>query len=119
MKKLAVIGFGISVVLLLFSCYLFLIVAPAADIADAAMSQMRDADVDNVTSVFLNPEYSSLFETYERKLDYGIYLFFASMLSFVLCIIPVFKKENLAIIGTIFSLIAFVVGAAYGTHLFS
>jgi hypothetical protein len=46
-------------------------------------------------------------------------LLLGSFLPILLCIIPVFKKNKLAILGLIFCVGDFFIGAAYGSHLFS
>lgn len=120
MKKLSLIGFSMSVIFLIFGLYLIFIVAPESDIARLEMEMMQDAQMgDYSVSLFETPGYVDLFAQSEKKVDYGIVLLLGSFLPFLLCIIPVFKKNKLAILGLIFSLGAFFIGAAYGSHMFS
>ena len=120
MKKLSLIGFSMSVIFLFFGLYLIFIVAPESDIARLEMEMMQDAHMgDYSVSMFDIPGYADAFATSEKKADYGMVLLLGSFLPFLLCIIPVFKKNKLAILGLIFSLGAFFIGAVYGSHMFS
>lgn len=120
MKKLSLIGFSMSIIFLIFGLYLIFIVAPESDVASLEMEMMQEAQMgDYSTSLFETPGYAELFATSERKVDYGMVLLLGSFLPLLLCLIPVFKKDKLAILGVIFSLGAFFIGAAYGSHMFS
>jgi hypothetical protein len=120
MKKLSLIGFSMSVIFLIFGLYLILIIAPESETAALEMEMMQQANMgDYSVSLFETPGYAEAFATSEKKVDYGMVLLLGSFLPFLLCIIPVFKKNKLAILGLVFSLGAFFIGAAYGSHMFS
>jgi hypothetical protein len=53
------------------------------------------------------------------KTDLGIGVMFAGILGFLLSIFPAIKKQKIAWIGVLTGLVAFVIGAAFGTHMFS
>lgn len=109
-----------SVIFLIFGLYLILIIAPESETATHEMEMMQQANMgDYSVSLFETPGYAEAFATSEKKVDYGIVLLLGSFLPFLLCIIPVFKKNKLAILGLVFSLGAFFIGAAYGSHMFS
>ena len=130
MKKVALIGFILSVALLSFGLYLHFVVAPAAGIAESkeqaaleAITQLESTTTSNsnqIADTYLqSPERMKLLETMEMKTDYGIYTLLGSILPFLLCAVAAFKKQKIAYLGLILSLTAFFIGAAYGTHMFS
>lgn len=120
MKKLSLIGFILSVLVLIFALYVQFVVAPDADLAEAEMDFIIKNNTSDINvSYFELPGYADAFMRMEAKVDFGIILLLASIVPFLLCVIPVFKKNKLAIIGFLFSLAAFFIGAAYGTHMFS
>ncbi len=120
MKKLSLVGFSLSVIFLIFGLYLIFIIAPESETAALEMEMMQQANMgDYSVSLFETPGYAEAFATSEKKVDYGMVLLLGSFLPFLLCIIPVFKKNKLAILGLVFSLGAFFIGAAYGSHMFS
>ncbi len=56
----------------------------------------------------------------DAYIDTATYVLFAGVLAFILCLIPAIKKKDKwAFVGLILSLVAFLIGAATGTHLFS
>lgn len=120
MKKFALGGFIVALLVFGFALYVQFMVVPSAEVAEA---QMLDYELSFVsegsTSVFSKPEYQQLLETFELKVTYSIYLFFAAIFSFLLCIYPAIKKNGLSILGLILSLVSFFIGAVYGTHMFS
>ena len=120
MKKLSLVGFSLSVIFLIFGLYLIFIIAPESETAALEMEMMQQANMgDYSVSLFETPGYAEAFATSEKKVYYGMVLLLGSFLPFLLCIIPVFKKNKLAILGLVFSLGAFFIGAAYGSHMFS
>lgn len=120
MKKLSLVGFSMSVIFLIFGLFLIFIIVPESETAALEMEMMQQANMgDYSVSLFETPGYAEAFAISEKKVDYGMVLLLGSFLPFLLCIIPVFKKNKLAILGLIFSLGAFFIGAAYGSHMFS
>ena len=127
MKKVALIGFILSVAFLSFALYLHFVVAPAAGIAEskeqAALDAINNTSISNSNEIadadYKSPERMKLFETMEMKTDYGIYTLLGSILPFLLCAVAAFKKQKIAYLGLILSLTAFFIGAAYGSHMFS
>ena len=127
MKKVALIGFILSVAFLSFALYLHFVVAPAAGIAEskeqAALDAINNTSISNSNEIadayYKSPERMKLFETKEMKTDYGIYTLLGSILPFLLCAVAAIKKQKIAYLGLILSLTAFFIGAAYGSHMFS
>jgi len=119
MKQLGKIGLILGILCLLFGLYILFIVKPASEIAEAQMEQMAAASYPGEQEYYSMPEYREAMETSEKKSDYAGYLFFASMLPVLMCLIGSFKKDKMAWLGLIISLGAFFIGAAYGTHMFS
>lgn len=120
MKRFTLVGFIISVVVFLGAIYLQFIVVPDSEIAEVQMMQYEaDFLSGAITDAYNSPEYRSLFETYEAKVIYGMYLFFAAILAFLLLVYPAIKKHGIAILGIILSFVSFFIAAVHGTHMFS
>jgi hypothetical protein len=119
MKTFTLIGFSISILVFLGAVYLQFVVVPESEIAEIQMMQY-DADFMGGNTDFNNtPEYRALVETFDAKVIVGMYLFFAAIASFLLVIYPAIRKNSLAILGVILSLVSFFIGATHGTHMFS
>lgn len=125
MKPLSLIGFILSILLLGFSLYLHFVVAPASAIAESEEQYQSDllnkADVteEQRNAYYQSPERMKLLDTMNLKTDYGIYALMGSILPFLLCLVGAMKKQKIAYLGLVFSLAAFFIGAAYGSHMFS
>jgi DNA-binding MltR family transcriptional regulator len=78
-----------------------------------------DLTAEEKEAYFTSPETLELFKIIEMKTDYGMYALFGSILPFILCAIAAIKKQKIAYLGLVFSLAAFFIGAAYGSHMFS
>lgn len=118
MKILSLTGLSLALLFLCFSLFLMFVVVPDAEIAEVEMDRMMMENPD-ATSMFDVPGYEDALNTMEKKTDYGMVLFFGSMVPFLLCIVPTFKKNTMASIGLVISIATFFIGAAYGTHMFS
>lgn len=120
MKIISLAGLSIALLFLCFSFYLMFSVAPDADAAEAEMERISMEHMDDyTTSLFEVPGYEEAYNTMEKKVDYGIVLLFGSIVPFLLCIVPTFKKNVMAGLGLVISIATFFIGAAYGTHMFS
>jgi len=125
MKIISLSGLILSILFLGFALYLHFVVAPAAYIAEKEDQSTVDALYssgvsDNViTEYMMSPERMANFEKMEMKTDYGMYALFGSILPFLLCAVAAIKKQKIAYLGLVFSLTAFFIGAAYGSHMFS
>lgn len=108
MKVLAIIGFLISVLALGAGLYLQFVVVPRAEMADSLSLSSLDS--------MLNESY---FRVNELKTNLAILVMFTGLFSLLLSIYPAIKKNKLAWVGVLFSLISAIIGAAYGTHMFS
>jgi ABC-type antimicrobial peptide transport system permease subunit len=109
MKALSIIGFVIAVLALGAGLYLHFVVAPLADMHETIrFNDYNDVRINQNSMAYIN-----------LKVDLGILVMFTGLLSLLLCIYPAIKKNKLAWIGVLFSLISAVIGAAYGTHMFS
>lgn len=113
MKILAIIGTLIGIVAIAAGLYLQFFVADAAAIAESTIFGAHDE------SWYGGAEHSAALEAMNWKTDLGIGVLFAGILAFVLSIIPAIKKQKIAWIGVLTGLAAFVIGALYGTHMFS
>ena len=120
MKKFALIGFIVSMLVFMGAIYVQFVVVPDSESAEMQM-MLNDADVLSGagTDYYNTPEYRALFENSEAKVVYGMYLFFAAIVAFLLVVYPAIKKNSLAILGIILSLVSFFIGAVHGTHMFS
>jgi hypothetical protein len=109
MKALAIIGFIISFLALAAGLYLHFVIAPHADMLETIrFNDYNDIRIDQNSTAYLN-----------LKVDLGILVMFSGLLSLLLSIYPAIKKNKLAWVGVLFSLISAIIGAAYGTHMFS
>lgn len=114
MKILGKIGFGVSVIALLMGAYLQFFIAPAASSADVRMESSMSNDAYWGS---LDMQMDQALK--DAQVDFGMIVLFVGILSFLLCIIPAIKKQKIGIIGAILSLITLLIGAMYGTHMFS
>lgn len=120
MKTFTLTGFIVSIVVFLGAIYLQFIVVPDSEIAEVQMMQYEaDFLSGTITDAYSSPEYRSLFESYEAKVIYGMYLIFAAIFALLLLVYPAIKKHGIAILGIILSLVSFFIGAVHGTHMFS
>lgn len=108
MKVLAIIGFLISILALGAGLYLHFVIAPQAEVAESMIFSSYDAGVNQAS-----------FRLMELKVNLGILVLFTGLLSLLVSLYPAIKKNKLAWVGVLFSLISAVIGAAYGTHMFS
>lgn len=113
MKLLAIIGTLIGVGAIATALYLQFVVAEDAAIGESIMSQVHSDDW------YGSAEHLAAFGAMEFKTDLGIIVMFAGILGLLLSIFPAIKKQNIAWIGVLTGLGAFIIGAAYGTHMFS
>jgi len=120
MKKLSLIGFSLSLIVFIFGLYLWFVVVPDAEVAEAEMEHIASQHMNDLSvNPYQLPEYRAAFEVHERQVDYGSILLFGSILPFLLSIVPAIKKNGLAIVGVLFSLTGFFIAAAFATHMFS
>lgn len=120
MKKLGKVGLILGGLTLAFALYVLFIVIPASEIGDAKMHEIIDtAALKEGQTYFDVPGYEEAFSEMEKGVDYAGYVFFASMLPIILCLIAALKRDKMALIGLLLSLGAFFIGAIYGTHMFS
>lgn len=113
MKILAIIGTLIGVAAIVAALYLQFVVAEDAAIGESIMSQVHDE------SWFGSAEHTAALDAMNFKTDLGIGVMFAGLLGFLLSIFPAIKKQKIAWIGVLTGLGAFIIGAAFGTHMFS
>ena|ERR1700741_2324229 len=120
MNSLGKIGLILGSLVLAFGLYVLFAVAPASEMAEVEMDRIiASSDLKEGQTYFDVPGYPEAMETMEKKVDYAGYVFFGSMLPFLLCLVGAFKKDRMAFIGLAISLAAFLIGAIYGTHMFS
>ncbi len=121
MKNLGKIGLIMGSLCLLFGLYVILVVVPASESGKAVMEQIWSSgqQLQEGQTYFDIPGYKEAYEVAEKGVDYAGYVFFASMLPLLMCIIASIKKDKMGMIGAVISLGAFLIGAIYGTHMFS
>ena len=123
MKTIGKIGLLLGSLTLIFGLYLMFVVAPASESAELERERIANTimmeDLAEGQSYFDVPGYEDAFNNAGKKVEYGQYVFLGSMLPLLLCLIAVFKRDKMAMIGLAVSLAAFLIGAAYGTHMFS
>jgi hypothetical protein len=118
MKRFTLVGFIVSLLVFLGAIYVQFVVVPNSESAEMQM-MLHDAGFLRGTHSYNTLEYSALFETYEAKVIYGMYLTIAAIAAFLLVVYPATKKQGLAILGVILSLVSCFIGTVHGTHLFS
>lgn len=120
MKRFALVGFVLSLLVFATTLYLQFVVVPASESAEMRMMQMEtEFFMNSNIDVYSSPVYQALFAQYEAKVLYGMYVFVAAIVAFLIAIYPAIQKNGLAILGVLLSVISFFIGALHGTHLFS
>ena len=115
MKTLGIIGFIVGILALFMGAYLQFVIVPAAEIAESA-DQLGSALGD---SYYGSAEHILNRNLMNAKTDIGEYTLLAGGIAFLLSIVPAIKKQKIAWIGVVCGLFALILGAAYGTHMFS
>lgn len=121
MKNLGKIGMILGSLCLLFGLYVMFVVVPASESAKATMDHIWESNptlAEGQTYADI-PGYTEAYEVSEKAVDLAGYVFFASMIPLLMCIIASIKKDKMGMIGAVISLGAFLIGAIYGTHMFS
>lgn len=113
MKALGIIGTIIGAIAGLLGAYLQFAVVPAAAIAESNWA------ADHPESYYGSIEHQLDMSAMEAATDFGIIVMFAGLLAVLLSIVPAIKKQKIAWVGVVLGLIAFFIGAAHGTHMFS
>lgn len=113
MKILAIIGTFIGIGAICAALYLQFSVAETAAIAESTVFGEHDQ------SWYGSAEHLAGLDAMELKTNLGVMVMFAGILAFLLSIIPAIKKQKIAWLGVLTGLGAFVIGAAFGTHMFS
>jgi hypothetical protein len=116
MKVLSYISVAIGTVALALGVYLYFVVAENAAMAESNFDTMPILMGD---SYYGSAEQGADLDAISLRTNTGVIVFFAGILAVVLAIVPALKKQKSAWIGVVFGLAAFVIGALYGTHLFS
>lgn len=113
MKKFALIGLFLGLIVAGMAIYYIGIIKPDGDIAESEMLVMHE------DSWYGTPEHYNILERLEFRTDFAIYTLLAGAFGFLVNLWPSIKKEKFAWIGAILSLFATIIGLAYGTHMFS
>lgn len=113
MKKLALIGVVLGALAAIAGIYDYLVVDPAKNVAEATLFG------DHPDSFYGSPEQAELWEISEFGTNFAIGVMGLGLLALILSIIPAVKKEKIAWAGVVLSLVGFIIGALYGTHMFS
>lgn len=109
MKKLALIGLVVSVIAALAGIYDYLVVQPDKELAEYMLWEEDLTDEERIP----------LWEASEFGINFAIAVMFAGILGFLLSLIAAIKKEKIAWLGVLLALVGFIIGAGYGTHMFS
>lgn len=113
MKILAILGTFVGVLAIASALYLQFAVADAAAIAESIFSETHDE------SWYGSAEHMAALEAMNWKTDLGIMVMFAGLGAVLMSIVPAIKKQKLAWLGVLTGLAAGLIGAMYGTHMFS
>ncbi|MCR9171006.1 MAG: hypothetical protein NXI10_00825 [bacterium] len=116
MKVLGVLGVIAGVIAASVALHLHFIYAKAVDLLEKEVT----ANIDEKGLEYLqSDEYREMFELIDYKTDYGIIVMLLGVVAVLISIYPAVKKFKIAWVGVAFGLLSFVIGAAYGTHMFS
>ena len=115
MRILSFVGLGIGVLAAGLAIYLHFVVVPDVEKQELAWE---------IQSVMMNDEddvtvFRAMDEQRRRKIEYGQYTLLLGALAFLVSVFPAIKRNKFAIVGGVLGLVAFFIGAAYGTHMFS
>ncbi|MBI3135624.1 MAG: hypothetical protein HYZ14_13180 [Bacteroidetes bacterium] len=113
MKVFSYISAFFGVAAIAAALYLMFVAAPAADGAETLLFG------EHPESFYGSTEHLSLLAQMDLKTDLGIIVMFSGILALLLGVMPVIKKQKAGWIGVLAGLAAFLIGAAYGTHMFS
>lgn len=120
MKKFALVAAILGVLSLGLAVYQHFVIAENSAIAEIEMEHLQDNySGDDSLELYSSDEFQELRATYDLKVDMGIVTLFVGIGVFLIGVLPVIKKEKLALIGIVGGLAAIMVGLAYGTHMFS
>lgn len=109
MKALGMIGFVLSVLLLLLALYLQFVAVPAVEIADAMYIE-GGGDLQAALSVSAREGMMNMANT----------VLLGGALSLILSAVSFLKTKNkLALAGAVLSLVSVLIGLIHGTHMFS
>lgn len=110
MKKISIINFILSILVIAIGAYVHFVLEPAASYLEAASS----SDYNN--RLLLN----AWLEASDTKMNYGLIALFGGLLSLILGVITAIKLKNvLSYISILFALLAALSGAIHATHMFS
>lgn len=116
MKVIGVIGVIVSVAAISLALHLHFIYAKAVDLLQSGMEfEIREKGLEYLQS----SQYRSSYEAIDFETTYGTLVMLLGAASILLCIYPAVKKFKVAWFGVSLGLISFIIGAAYGTHMFS
>ncbi|MBK9192969.1 MAG: hypothetical protein IPM77_16545 [Crocinitomicaceae bacterium] len=113
MKALSYLSVVLGILSALAAIYLAVVVAPEAESASNILFSLQP---DNF---YGSVEHLNLLARMELKITVGVAVLFGGILALILGIYPAVKKNKLGLIGLFLGIISALVGAAYGTHMFS
>ncbi|XOV66029.1 MAG: hypothetical protein ACFHU9_10370 [Fluviicola sp.] len=116
MKVLGVIGVIASVIATSVALHLHFIYAKAVRLLEP---QINEGIEEKGIAFLESQEYRTMFELIDYETTYGTIVMLLGAGSVLLSIYPAVKKFKVAWVGVAFGLISFLIGAAYGTHMFS
>lgn len=111
MKKIGITSLILAFASALSAIYLQFIVHPKAVFAEHLMEQQWTFSGETP-----NTEY---FETISFQTDFAIFVMLFGTIALLTSIFALIKKYKMAWLGIVLSLGAAIIGAAYGTHMFS
>ena len=113
MKILAYIGIALGALAAIAGIYDYAVVQPDKEIAENILFDTHPE------SFYGSAEQTELWEVSDFGTNFAIAVMGLGLLAFIVSIIPAIKKEKIAWAGVALSLVGFLIGAAYGTHMFS
>ena len=115
MRILSFIGLIMGVIAIFLALYLHFEIAPNAE---SVALEEKSADYVNSSEGLENQLLDGVYAAAQRTL-YGLLALIFGGLAFLVSIFPAIKRNKFAIVGGVLGLVAFFIGAAYGTHMFS
>lgn len=116
MKKLGIIGFVFGILAMVLGLYLQFSLVPAAAAADANWQLAIEITNDAYFGSLMHQTDMAIMDT---KTDFAVIVMATGFLALLLSILPAVRKIRIAWVGVVLGLAMGLLGAAYGTHMFS
>ena len=118
MRILSFFGLVMGAIAIFLALYLHFEIAPNAEYAESVALEEKSADYVNSSEGLDDQLLDGVYATALRTL-FGLLALIFGGIAFLVSIFPAIKRNKFAIVGGVLGLVAFFIGAAYGTHMFS